>query len=169
MTVSHKSEGRMCWHRPPSAPSVWYEWSQKWAWLCFECSSKINLSFSEDDTRTDLSYWLDLKPGRDLNYLPSIPLLSLLCEGVFTETWSDGVRHYDAFEEEHLHQWEQQVCMKGFWCYANFPASMQSLSRECFNSSLWAPLSDKLQSCLTRAFSAMTIQLSKLLSDRSCH
>lgn len=62
----HKSEGHMCWHRPPSVPFVRCKQSCRWAEVCFECSSQINPSFDEDDTRTDLSCWLDLKPGREM-------------------------------------------------------------------------------------------------------
>lgn len=75
-------------------------WDRRWTAACFECSSQIKPSFSEDDTGTDLSSWLDLKPEREMpliHPLPSLPFSSafVLCEGVFTVTWSDGVRHYE--------------------------------------------------------------------------
>lgn len=66
MVTLHKFKGHMCWHRPPSAPCGRCASSQRWAEVCFECSPQINPSFSEDDTGTDLSYWLDLKPERKM-------------------------------------------------------------------------------------------------------
>lgn len=66
MDTLHKSEGHMCCHRPPSVLCVRCKPSCRWAEVCFECSSQINPSFDEDDTGTDLSYWLDLKPGREM-------------------------------------------------------------------------------------------------------
>lgn len=112
MTILQKREGHMCWHRPPSALSVWCEWSQRWAKVCFECSSKINPSFSEDDTGTDLSYWLDLKPGREMPSIP-LPSLSLTWGSIYSNMirWCQALW---AFEEGHLHQSEQQVCRSGF-------------------------------------------------------
>lgn len=65
MDTLHKSEGHMCWHSPPSVLCVRCQQSCRWAEVCFECPSQINPSFDEDDTGTDLSYWLDLKPGRE--------------------------------------------------------------------------------------------------------
>lgn len=133
----------MCWHKPPSAVCAHYVWAgqQRSALnvplgLTHPSARMIRALISPNDWIWSLRERFELPA---LNPSPCVAPSSLSCVGVFTVTWSDGVRHPQPFEERRLNQTKAAEMRR------HCPRRHAKAALHCLNTLPRAAPTDKLQ------------------------
>lgn len=111
MATLHKSESHMCWHRPLSALGVWCEGARDEQRSVLNVPLRLTrLSVRMIPGLISPTDWI-WSLGERCPKSPPAFYHSVLREGVFTVTWSDGVRHYEPLKND---QSEQQAWKQAF-------------------------------------------------------